>query len=101
METQTRVTQLTNDNNNPVANHFVIHQGDTEYLQSYDSIVVKREGNKVTLGQDWDYSPTTLKHVKYYLGIYLTIAKMSDDYGVSSKDLLKVINKGRTINRGK
>ena len=36
-----------------------------------------------------------------WINDYLTIAKMSDDYGVSSKDLLKVINKGRTINRGK
>jgi hypothetical protein len=35
-----------------------------------------------------------------WINDYLTIAKMSDDYGVSSKDLLKVINKGRTINRG-
>jgi hypothetical protein len=36
-----------------------------------------------------------------WINDYLTIAKMSDDYGVSSKDLLKVINKGRTINGGK
>ena len=88
METQTRVTQLTNDNNNPVANHFVIHQGDTEYLQSYNSIVVKREGNKVTLGQDWDYSPTTLKHVKHYLGIYDSVKTMRKDlaYGLYTYD---------------
>ena len=88
METQIKVTQLTNDNNNPVANHFVIHQGNTEYLQSYNSIVVKREGNKVTLGQDWDYSPTTLKHVKYYLGIYDSVKTMRKDlaYGLYTYD---------------
>ena len=88
METQTRVTQLTNDNNNPVANHFVIHQGDAEYLQSYNSIVVKREGNKVTLGQDWDYSPTTLKHAKHYLGIYDSVKTMRKDlaYGLYTYD---------------
>ena len=88
METHTRVTQLTNNNNNPVANHFVIHQGDTEYLQSYNSIVVKREGNKITLGQDWDYSPTTLKHVKHYLGIHDSVKTIRKDlaYGLYTYD---------------
>ena len=36
-----------------------------------------------------------------WINNYLTIAKMSDDYGVSSKDILKVINQGRKLNRSK
>jgi|APSaa5957512535_1039671.scaffolds.fasta_scaffold34118_5 hypothetical protein len=33
-----------------------------------------------------------------WINDYLTISKMSEDYGVSSKDILKVINQGRKLN---
>ena len=68
MKTSVRVSQMTNDNYRPVANHFIIEDGDTVYIQSYRSIVVKKEYNKITLGRDWDYSRTTMKYVGQYLG---------------------------------
>jgi hypothetical protein len=74
-----RVTQLINSNNKPVANHFVIREGNTEYLKSYKSIVAKLEGNTVTLGRDWDYSSTTLRHLKYYLGINDSVKMIRKD----------------------
>ena len=52
-----------------VKNQFVLkdNQGN-EYLQSYNSIIVKRDKfNNITLGQDWDYSNTTGKYRNLYL----------------------------------
>ena len=52
-----------------VKNQFVLrdNQGN-EYLQSYNSIIVKRDKfNNITLGQDWDYSKTTGKYRNLYL----------------------------------
>ena len=65
-----RITQLLNENDNPVANHFVISKkAGTDYLQSYDSIVCKVvEGGTTTFGTDWDYSRTTLRHLKAFIG---------------------------------
>jgi len=65
-----RITQLLNENDNPVANHFVISKkAGTDYLQSYDSIVCKVvEGGTTTFGTDWDYSRTTLRHLKGFIG---------------------------------
>ena len=65
-----RITQLINENDNPVANHFVISKkAGTDYLQSYDSIVCKVvEGGTTTFGTDWDYSRTTLRHRKGFIG---------------------------------
>ena len=53
-----------------VKNQFVICDGKgNEYLQSYDSIIVKRDiNNNITLGSDWNYSNTTGKYRNLYLG---------------------------------
>ena len=80
--TNPRVTQLINNNGNPVANHFVITnyeddyslQTGIEYLQSYKSTVASKfyyngRVSTVTLGRDWDYSRTTMKYVGQYLGL--------------------------------
>lgn len=80
-----KVTQLINNNGNPAANHFIIQcsNGDT-VLQSYDSLVAKIDKNgNVTLGPDWDYSNTTLKHLKTFLGT-----------NESKKELQKKIDSG-------
>lgn len=68
---------------NPVANQFVIKQtyklkdgnnATVEFFQSYDSVIAKRVTNgywnvTVTLDPDyWDYSVTTLKYLKQFLG---------------------------------
>lgn len=63
-------------------NQFHIHNGTTEYLQSYNSLVVKVEYVRkdsnlpiklipiITLGYDWDYSTTTSKYVYLFLEEY-------------------------------
>ena len=52
-----------------VKNQFVIRDSGNQYLQSYDSIIVKKDINgNITLGQNWDYSKTTGKYRNLYLG---------------------------------
>ena len=53
-----------------VKNQFVLNDNQgNEYLQSYNSIIVKRDQfNNITLGQNWDYSNTTGKYRNLYLG---------------------------------
>ena len=65
-----------------VKNQFVLKddQGN-EYLQSYNSIIVKRDKfNKITLGQDWDYSKTTGK----YRNLYLRATKKETEAKIAS-----------------
>ena len=52
-----------------VKNQFVLKDNEgNEYLQSYNSIIVKRDkNNNITLGSDWDYSKTTAKYRNLYL----------------------------------
>lgn len=53
-----------------VKNQFLIRDDDgNEFLQSYNSIIVKKDRNgKITLGRDWDYSNTTGRYRNLYLG---------------------------------
>ena len=53
-----------------VKNQFVLNDNQgNEYLQSYNSIIVKKDINgNITLGQNWDYSQTTGKYRNLYLG---------------------------------
>jgi len=52
-----------------VKNQFLLTDNKgNEYLQSYDSIIVKRDScNNITLGVNWDYSKTTGKYRNMYL----------------------------------
>ena len=45
----------------------VEEQGDSKRLFSYDTLVAKISEGKVTLYPDWDYSATTLRHVRAFL----------------------------------
>ena len=53
-----------------VKNQFLLKDDNgNEYLQSYDSIIVKRDiNNNITLGNNWDYSKTTGRYRNLYLG---------------------------------
>lgn len=59
---------VTNMNNprtgKPVANQFIITNGDTTVFQSYNSTIATIDYDKgtITLGEDWDYSVTTGKY---------------------------------------
>lgn len=48
----------------PVANQFIITDGDTTVFQSYNSTIatIDRKEHTITLGKDWDYSVTTGKY---------------------------------------
>jgi hypothetical protein len=63
-----------------------------DYLQSYNSLVVKIEYKTadtigqttqriITLGRDWDYSTTTSKHVYLFLEEYGNV----NFYGITNK----------------
>ena len=85
------VKKLINSKGNVVANHFVIYSGNSIYLQSYNSIVAKVDSvsNAVTFGIDWDYSVTTLKHLKTFLDTTKTKKQLQSlvDAGVYKIDL--------------
>jgi hypothetical protein len=54
-------------NINGVQNQFEINTGNALYMQSYESVVAKIENGKLTLGNDWDYSQTTMKHLNQWI----------------------------------
>ena len=60
-----KVRNLINYNGNMIANQFDISVDNTVLFQSYTSIVAHydRGSQVLTLGLDWDYSITTLKHL--------------------------------------
>ena len=55
-----------------------------KYLQSYKSIVAKKDYGEITLYPKWDYSRTTAKHVGKWLG-------------KSSKEIREKIKQGEII----
>jgi len=69
-----KVSNITNNRNNIVANQFIIETDNATYFQSYKSIIVKIEDNgslpdKITLDPVyWNYSRTTSKHRSSFLG---------------------------------
>jgi hypothetical protein len=57
--------------NNPVPNQFLISTDKYNIFKSYQTIIAKqnRNTNKITLDKNsWDYSATTLKYLKVFLG---------------------------------
>lgn len=52
-------------------NQFLIEGNGFNLLQSYDSQVAKIEKGLLILGNDWDYSRTTLKHVYLFINDFL------------------------------
>ena len=67
-----KVTNMTNNNGNKVANQFIISgEKGHEVFQSYDSVIaIKQAGdNPVLLDVTyWDYSRTTTKYLNQFLG---------------------------------
>lgn len=51
-------------------NQFVITDGTTIVFQSYDSTIAQIKNGVLVLGEDWDYSKTTLKHLYLFLCDY-------------------------------
>lgn len=53
-----------------VRNQYTIEGPGYTAFQSYDSLIAVYDGDKLTLGRDWDYSVTTLKHLQQWLRDY-------------------------------
>lgn len=64
MKNFAKVEQLENKN------QFVITTNEGVFFQSYDSVCAKVSSEGLTLGRDWDYSHTTLKHLYIFLDYY-------------------------------
>jgi hypothetical protein len=54
---------------NAAENHFIIRKGSTYYFQSYNSLIAKKQGDKIQLDKYyWDYSATTGRYRNDFLG---------------------------------
>lgn len=68
-----KVTQMTGRTGKPVANQFIISDGDATYFQSYRTVIAKvvfEDDLRVTYldRNAWDYSTTTSKYRNQFLG---------------------------------
>ena len=102
---KTQITNLINDNGNAVKNQIVINTNKGIYFQSYKSVVcfvphgdletIWRNKQKPILGKDWDYSRTTVKHLKTFLIMILKgmrFGKVSVNEGMTQKDINYLID---------
>ena len=63
-----RVQNITSPRGNKIINQFTIGHKGKEYFQSYSSIIVVKEGEKVTLDEYFlNYSRTTSKYRNIFL----------------------------------
>ena len=69
-----KIANITNNKGNSIPNQFIINDGNFEYFQSYDSIIVKVDRNNPNFGETvyldcrfWDYSTTTGKYRNLFL----------------------------------
>ena len=71
-------------------NCFLIDSDSWLYCQSYETIVgmYNKELGKVVLGRKWNYSRTTLKHIKLFLAMIF-------DEPLSKKVIDDMIDKGK------
>lgn len=86
-----KVSNLINAKGNATTNQFIIEDDNGNiFFQSYNSIVCKIDkNNKVTLGNDWNYSTTTSKHLYEFL-------KQNGHYKIADrKSILKAIKEGK------
>lgn len=82
------VTQLINNNGKPAVNQFVITTDNGQYFKSYGTLIAfkPRYGDTPVVTSSWNYSTTTLKHLKIFLGT-----------SASKKDLERMLNSGAII----
>lgn len=80
-----KVSNIVNPRGNTAPNQFIIEDGDRHVFQSYNSIIAVVKAGVVTLDPDyWDYSVTTLKYLKIFLGTDAT-----------KKEIIERIESGR------
>jgi hypothetical protein len=69
-----KISQMINGNGRPAANQFIINTENGQIFQSYDRLIAyaDRSGDTPILSDYWDYSKTTLKHLKLFFNWQLT-----------------------------
>lgn len=66
-----RVTNMrSNRTGNKVANQFTIRDNDTEYFQSYETMIAKNQSGHFVISGAWNYSRTTSKYFNEWLRSY-------------------------------
>ena len=80
-------------------NQFIIKNGDEIFFQSYESMIARIDKKGVLyLGDDWDYSRTTLKHLYLFINDYKY--KMNKEYReLFNYDFLSSKNKKQFIQK--
>ena len=58
-------------------NQFVITDWENTIFQSYNSICAMYDWNTLTLGRDWDYSNTTIRHLYQFLSDYVWLDNLN------------------------
>ena len=79
---KTQITNLQSPRTyKPVPNQFLISSDRYNIFKSYETIIAKedRKTNKITLDYDWNYSQTTIKYLKEFLGITKSKKEIQND----------------------
>jgi hypothetical protein len=64
-----KITNLTSNKGNTIANQFEIRTETAVYFQSYESMIIKIENGKTFLDSKyWNWSKTTAKYRNQFLG---------------------------------
>lgn len=72
------------------ANQFVITTPDGVALQSYASEVARVNGaGGLSLGEDWDYSPTTRRHVYAFIEEYARVSLPAQGRAAFRKEIAR------------
>ena len=80
---KTKVSNMLSNNNNKIANQFIISTGKSTIFQSYNSIIVKRTNKNIYLDSYyWDYSKTTAKYRNMFLGETTKETQQKIDSGI-------------------
>ena len=66
-----KIMNLQTDGGNFAPNQFVIFTNEGRWFQSYTSMIafVPKDGGKIQLGSDYDYSRTTMKYLCRFLRV--------------------------------
>ena len=67
-----RVKRLNNNNE-------IIQTNDEIVFISYESVIAILKNGVLTLGNDWDYSKTSLKYLYQFLDMYYISSDIKDD----------------------
>ncbi len=63
-----KVSNMKTPHGNTAPNQFIIEDGGCRFFQSYETIIVKIDGDKIFLDNSaWDYSATTARYRNVFL----------------------------------